>query len=230
MPAEWPITAAQSGARDTRTATAFAAAGDGRLTAIMQDLFLSPDARLTDQERALMSAMLHGLVERIAVEIRARLSADTAASCEVATSELVADLTRAGLVQDKALVALLLRRADVQRIASSGRGGRSTLQGWTASRDADIAAAAMTLITARGRGRERFGRVSLGLWDLPAPLAQCLVMAVAAALAHHGQTTNDTEFADAVNDLLASRARSAESTVTPSAPTRRGPRTRASAA
>lgn len=206
MPAEWPITAALTGARDTPTATAFTAARGGRLAAIVQDLFLSPDVRLTEQERSLMTAMLHGLIERIAVELRARLSPDVAASCEGSAAELIADLTRAGLVQDEALVALLLRRADVQRIASSGRGGRSKLQGWTANHDAEIAAAAMMLVTARGRGRDRFGRVSLDLSDLSVPLAQRLVVAVAAALARRCQEASDAELADAANDLLSSRA------------------------
>lgn len=206
MPAEWPITSTLSEGRETRTSTAFAAAGGDRLAAVVQDFFLSPEARLTEQERALMTAMLHGLVERIAVEIRARLSPDVAASCEASAFELVADLTRAGLVQDEALVALLLRRADVQRIASSGRGGRSTLQGWTAGRDAEVAAAAMSLVTARGRGRDRFGRVSLDLSDLSASLAQKLVIAVAAALGRRCLEAGDAEIADAANDLLASRA------------------------
>ncbi len=206
MPAEWPITAAPSGGRDKQASTAFAAAGGSRLAAIVQDLFLSPDARLTEQERSLMTAMLHGLIERIAVEIRARLSPEAAASCDAGAPELIADLTRAGLVQDQALVALLLRRADVQRIASSGRGGRSTLQGWTASQDADVAAAAMTLVAGRGRGRDRFGRVSLDLSDLSAPLAHGLVVAVAAALGRRCQEPSDAEVADAAHDLLGTRA------------------------
>lgn len=205
MPAEWPISAAPPGGRDKRTSTAFAAAGGSRLAAIVQDLFLAPDTRLTEQERSLMTAMLHGLVERIAIEIRARLSPGVSASCDAGTVDLVSDLVRAGLVQNQALVALLLRRADVQRIASSGRGGRSTLQGWTASQDAEVAAAAMTLIAARGRGRDRFGRAALDLSDLSAPLAHDLVIAVAAALGQRCREASDAEVADAAHDLLATR-------------------------
>jgi hypothetical protein len=206
MPAEWPITAFPSGGRDTQASTALGAAGGTRLAAIVQDLFLAPDVRLTEQERSLMTAMLHGLIERIAVEIRARLSPAASASCDVGAPKLIGDLTRAGLIQDEALVALLLRRADIQRIASSGRGGRSTLQGWTASQDAEIAAAAMALVAARGRGRDRFGRVSLDLSDLPIPLAHDVVIAVAAALGRHCQEPSDAEIADAANDLLSTRA------------------------
>lgn len=205
MPAEWPIAAPPSGERPNRAADA--AAGNGRrLQAIVQDLFLAPNTRLTEQERALMMAMLHGLTERIAVELRARLSEQDAAGCEAAPGELVGDLTRAGLLQNENLVALLLRRADVQRLASSGRGGRTTLQRWTASSDADVAAAAMAVITARGRGRDRFGRALLDLSDLPASLASDLVHAVAAALGLRCSEPNDAGIAEAIGKLLASRA------------------------
>lgn len=205
MPAEWPIAALPGGKRQNR-ASALAAAGSWRLETIVQDLFLAPEARLTEQERALMMAMLHGLIERIVVELRARLSPDAAAAVEVSTSDLIADLIRAKLLQNEQLVSLLLRRADVQRLASAGRGGRSTLQRWTASKDADVAAAAMTLVSARGRGRDRFGRIALDLSDLSAPLASHLVNAVAAALALRCPEVIDVAMCEAARVLLSERA------------------------
>ena len=205
MSADWPIAAHPFGERIDRASVARPAVGGRKLATVVQDLFLAPDARLTEQERSLMSAMLHGLIERIAVELRARLSPVDAAACAAGPAELIADLTRAGLIQDEALVALLLRRADIQRLASAGRSGRSTLQRWTADEDAAVAAAAMTLVAARGRSRDRFGRVALDLSDLPAPLAYGLVAAVAAALGLRSNEPSDAGIAQAIGGLLSTR-------------------------
>ena len=69
MPEEWP-------SRCTRQATrrrARAPAGRGRLATVRRDFFLDPAERLTEQERALMTAMLHCLVRDVADELRAAL-------------------------------------------------------------------------------------------------------------------------------------------------------------
>jgi hypothetical protein len=204
MPAEWPITAPLSGERFNRVHVD--AGGGRRMATVVQDLFLPAEGRLTEQERALMTAMLHGLIERIAVELRARLSPAVAEGSAATAAELLADLTRAGLVQDEALTGLLLRRADIQRIASAGRRSRSALQRWTADPEAKVAAAAMILVTARGRGRDRFGRVALDLSDLPATVAERLVVGVGAALGSRCDRQSDGEIAGAIAALLAARA------------------------
>jgi hypothetical protein len=206
MPAEWSTAALPLGGRPSRASAARPAGGGRKLAAIVEDFFLAPHDRLTEQERSLMSAMLHGLIERIAVELRARLSPGAAIACPANPAELIVDLTRAGLIQDEALVGLLLRRADIQRLASAGHGGRSTLQRWTADQDAAVAAAAMTLVAERGRGRDRFGGVALDLSDLPGPLAYGLVVAVAAALGLRCEEPRDGELAEAIGGLLATRA------------------------
>ena len=61
MPEEWPIAASA----DERDAPA-RVAGRGRLSTVRADFFLDPAERLTEQERALMTAMLHCLVGDIA--------------------------------------------------------------------------------------------------------------------------------------------------------------------
>ena len=54
MPEEWPIAApAADGNAPARLA------GRGRLSTVRRDFFLDPAKRLTEQERALMTAMLH---------------------------------------------------------------------------------------------------------------------------------------------------------------------------
>ena len=54
VPVEWPIAApvADGGTEPAR------AAGGGRLSVARADFFLDPRARLTEQERALMTAMM----------------------------------------------------------------------------------------------------------------------------------------------------------------------------
>lgn len=205
MPSEWPIAAPPVTGRSDRPPTALPVSGERRLASVVQDFFLPLDARLTEQERALMTAMLHGLIERIADELRARLDDDRAQSCAATAAELIADLSRASLLQDETLVGVLLRRADVQRLAQTGHGGRTTLQRWTAHEDGEIAAAAMAVVTARGRGRDRYGRAALDLGDLPPVLAQGLVLAVAAALGARCSEPSDVEVASAAAQIIRER-------------------------
>ena len=62
IPVEWPIAA---GAADQLVETA-RAAGRDRLAIVRRDLFLDDRARLTEQERAGMSARLGALVDQVA--------------------------------------------------------------------------------------------------------------------------------------------------------------------
>src|SRR2546429_354843 len=69
MPEEWPIAVpAADGNVSARLARR------GRLSTVRRDFFLDPAKRLTEQERALMTAMIHCLVGDVADATRAALS------------------------------------------------------------------------------------------------------------------------------------------------------------
>ncbi len=183
MPVEWPIAA---GAADHRVEPA-RRAGRDRLPIVRRDLFLDDRARLTEQERALMSAMLSALVDQIADEIRLALPPDLLAHAEPDRERIVARLWNRGALDRPALVLLLLRRADEQLIAAACRESRGSGDGGTVERlvgdgDGAIASAAMALAVARGRRRDRFGRLGLEFDDVPQEEARGLAHLVAAAI------------------------------------------------
>src|SRR5436190_23937856 len=105
MAEEWPIAAAPAG-----TASAPArGAGRDRLSTVRADFFLDPAERLTEQERALMTAMLHCLVGDIADELRAAIPAGalSAAANDEGNLALLETLSAARLLDRAALVRLL---------------------------------------------------------------------------------------------------------------------------
>jgi hypothetical protein len=181
-PEEWPI-AAEAAERNAPARRA----GSERLTTVRADFFLNPAERLTEQERALMTAMLHCLVGDIADEMRAALPTGWAVANDEGNAALVEQLTAAKLLDDPPLVALLLRRADEERIATgakarSGRRDARALQGLVSHEDGAVSAAAMALILARGRRRDRFGQCLIAFDDLARETAEHLVHSIAAAL------------------------------------------------
>jgi hypothetical protein len=208
MPEEWPI-AAPEVERDAPAR----AARRGRLGTVRLDFFLNPAERLTEQERALMTAMLHCLVSDVAAEIRVVLPAGWVGANDD-DAAIVEALTRAGLLDDAELMALLLRRADEERIgtaarARSGRRDARVLQGLVSHESGPVSAAAMALILARGRRRDRFGQCLAGFDDLSHGTADRLAHAIAAGLrrdiaATHGPAAADSELSGAAARLLAS--------------------------
>lgn len=181
MPEEWPIAAPMGEA-----AAPARAAGRGRLRTVRADFFLNPTERLTEQERALMTAMLHCLVADVATELRAALPAGWVGANDD-EADLVDRLTRAGLLDVGELIGLLLQRAEEERIGSaararSGRREARALQALVSHDAAEVSAAAMALILARGRRRNRFGQCLLSFDDLGAATAEQLANAISAGL------------------------------------------------
>ncbi|MES2120804.1 MAG: DUF2336 domain-containing protein [Pseudomonadota bacterium] len=207
MSEEWPLAA--EAADDNAPARA---AGGDRLATVRTDFFLNSRQRLTEQERALMTAMLHCLVGDIAGEIRARLPAGWTAANDEGNAALVDALIAARLLDHPRLMALLLRRADEERIATgararTGRREARMLQGLVSHEEGAVAAAAMALILARGKRRDRFGQCLVGLDDLDGTTAEELVYAVAAALVREigsdkAAGVADAALSEATRDLL----------------------------
>jgi hypothetical protein len=218
MTEEWPVAAPQS----ERAAEPVRRAGRERLHTVIADFFLDSDERLTEQERALMNGMLAGLLGGIADEIRAVLPPALGAANDEDGFALVKTFGRAGLLDRTAVIGLLLRRTEEERIAVAVRSRTSAnpifLQALIAGSDEHVSAAAMDLILARGRRRDPFGQLKVDFDDLPADVAAPLVYAVAAALRSRlmpaaGDSSPDRELADAAATLIArhDEGRSAES-------------------
>jgi hypothetical protein len=207
MPEEWPIAAptadGNGAARPPR---------GGRLATVRRDFFLNPRERLTEQERALMTAMLQCLVGDVADAVRAALPSGRIAANDEGDAALVDALTFSGLLDEPGLMALLLRRADEERIATaararSGRREARVLQGLVSHDYGAVAAAAMALILARGRRRDRFGQCLVAFDDLPEAAAEHLASAVAAGLSRElasarGPSVADAELAEASDSVL----------------------------
>lgn len=210
-PEEWPIVAPPS----IRAAYPARHAGHNRLPVVRRDFFLDPDKRLSEQERALMTAMLADLLGCISDELRAAIPGGAGAANDEDGHQLLLQLGRAGLLDDPALISLLLKRADEERIATAMRsrtsGHPAFLQALVADTDPAVAAAAMALIIARGARRDRLGQPRVQFDDLSDETAVVLTHQVAAALRPRLMANADADEADrklssAAESVLARRS------------------------
>lgn len=204
VPEEWPIAAPP----EDRGAGPARPAGRERLATVRRDFFLDPRDRLTEQERALMSAMLADLLGGIAGEIHASLPRGWGVANDEDGQHLVRQLGSARLLDQAQLIAILLRRADEERIANAVRARSPSrpafLQAMIADSDEAVAATAMALILARGRRRDRLGQPRLDFDDLPESLAEALAHFVAAALRNRLPPGIDPQDADTQLSMAAS--------------------------
>jgi hypothetical protein len=205
MPEEWPIAAY---AADQNAPAR--AAGSDRLATVRADFFLDSALRLTEQERALMTAMLHCLVGDVADELRASTPGGWGAANDDSNLALIEALSASRLLDEPGLMAMLLRRADEERIASAatartGRREARVLQGLVSHSNGAVSAAAMALILARGRRRDRFGQCLVAFDDLPQATAETLVTMIAAALRGSLGNARDSELTGAMARVLAQR-------------------------
>ena len=200
MPVEWPLAASSA---DRPVDPARLRAGLDRLPIAMADFFLDEHSRLSDEERALMAAMLRGLVADIADELIAALPPILGARSERLRDGLYRKLRDANLLAREGVVALLLRRADEQQLSGHASRSDETLAALVADEDPAVAEAAMALTLARGRRRDKFGRLGAEFDDLPAEDAVAVVHAIAAAIAYGLDEDADRPIATASQILLA---------------------------
>jgi hypothetical protein len=179
MPVEWPLAAS---AADRPVDPARPRAGRDRLAIAKADFFLDESGRLSDEERALMAAMLRALVTDIADELIAGLPPIMAAQAEPVRDGIYRRLRNAGLMEREGLVALLLRRADEQQLSARADRNAPTVAALVSDEAAPVAEAAMALTLARGRRRDRFGRLGAEFDDLAAEDAVALAYVISAAL------------------------------------------------
>ena len=215
MPEEWPI-AASAGDENAPARPA----GSDRLATVRADFFLDSAQRLSEQERALMTAMLHCLVGDVADALRSALPRGRAAANDMDNLALIEVLTGSRLLDEPGLMAMLLRRADEERISSAataraGRREARVLQGLVSHSNGGISAAAMALILARGRRRDRFGQCLVAFDDLSPATAEALVHMIAAALRGGLGPAPDADVTAAMRRVLAERdpSRSADSLI-----------------
>ena len=205
-PVEWPI-AARSEDRGAVTARRV---DRDRLSTVRADFFLDPKARLTEQERALMTAMLADLVTVVADEVRAAGNHRSNPANDHSDG-LFERLSASGLLDIPQLIALLLRRAEQEHVAAAlrprGNGGHGRfLHSLAADADAGISAAAMALVLGRSRRRDRFDAPRIDLDDVPAEAAVRFVYAVTAAVRAETSATGsdgDRRLAEAAAAVLA---------------------------
>ena len=112
VPEEWPLAAltADPPVEHAR------ARGSRRLASVRRDFFLDPVHRLSEQERALMTGMLHDLVDSVAGDLLAAVPGNVGSLA--GTTGPATRLRLSGLLDREDLVSLLLRRADEHRIGS----------------------------------------------------------------------------------------------------------------
>ena len=201
MPVDWPLAAPTA---DRPVEPARPRAGRERLAVARADFFLDDAGRLTDEERSLMAAMLRGLVSDITDEVIAGLPPLFAARAEAARDLIYRRLRNTRLLERDGLILLLLRRADEQQLsARMERGPDAFVAAMVGDEDAVIAEAAMALTVARGRRRDRYGRLGIEYDDLAAEDAVALVHAVAAALREDLDRDSDLALEHAAQALLA---------------------------
>jgi len=174
------------------------AAAEARMQAELDtavaDLAIADGWRLDDRTRRDIDTTIGGLVETIGSAVRrhaGRLLADRdidGAAVLRPVAEVMPRLAAAGLLRDRALVAILVACVRHDRIAAAlpivvvDDETPGLLIRLAGAADPTVAAAALALLRLDGRRREAWNRGEPGPVDLPTPLHERVAWQVAAAL------------------------------------------------
>lgn len=168
---------------------------DHRLTDAIDDFFLADDARLDDRTRAALAATLSAMVAVVERDLRRQTAASVAghdpglAQRAESGAPVLDRLVGAGLLRDPDLMRELIARTRqdllvdlLPAIPPDEVGSASLLARLSASVDADVADAALVLMTVESRRRGLIDSNRLDRTELPAELHHRLVWWVAAVL------------------------------------------------
>jgi hypothetical protein len=187
-----------------------------RVDAAAADLALPGAFRLTEWQRTTVGALLVRLVRAVEDELRAALAGGVAdpalhAALSSAHVEIAMPAIGAGrLLEHRALVEALLRRAEEHRLQRAGAADNALLIELAGDGDSRVAGEAMALLIAQSGRLDPFREPLLPRSDLPAEVEHHLVWTVAAALrrymiARHGSdpASTDAALAAAAGGVLA---------------------------
>jgi uncharacterized protein (DUF2336 family) len=178
-------------ASDADGAALLLASARERLAVALADLALPVPNRLTEWQRASISALLSGLVRGIEEELRSELAAFFTDSGDEAVNAALTSahvpiaapiLEGSAALADSALIAILLRRAEEHRLHKAVAAEGTLLVELAGDRDETIAGEAMAMLIAQGGRLDRFQEPVLARVELGAELQHRIVWAVAAAM------------------------------------------------
>jgi hypothetical protein len=172
-----------------------------RLSAALADLALPERLRLSDWQRATVSALLARLVRSVEDELRSALAdaflaegqEGLRAALSSARVEIALPVLAGGAFVDPALAGALLRRAEEHRLQRAAGGDNGLLLDLAGDGDEIVAAEAMALLIAQSRRLDPFQEPLIARTELPAELEHQLVWTVAAALRRYMIERHDVD-------------------------------------
>ncbi|WP_339860844.1 DUF2336 domain-containing protein [Paremcibacter congregatus] len=173
----------------------------------ISDMFLSPEGRLTEHERALMNDILAKLINSVEKSVKKELSSRLANADQVSSDlakQLASDsidiagpmLRKSSVLKDEDLIEIIRNRSDAHRMAIAIRsyvseevsselidhGSEDVVEALIRNENAEISELSMKYLVAESKNVDRFQEPLLSRQDLPIELAHRMYWWVSAAL------------------------------------------------